>query len=459
MLWRAPWLRQRLTLIGMVLWDGLLVYIGYNVTYWLRLQEWVGVNESLLILLGLWVCLSYLLGRYSEPEQKQRQTMMPTFFAASLVVATIIIALVLGHSWLFQVREAETRFRGFLIPLLGSLALGSTLGQWIRQKLTAATGRWLLLCNNMERQVIKKELKGYDHNRFANVQLITADHIADLQPGLLEQRTALAISEQSSLDEGTLQKLLQLRAKGFGIYSLVSWAERYLQRVPPELLSEQWFVQAEGFAIQPGRFGWRIKRLGDVLGSAFLLIISSPVIAICALLIWIEDQGPVFYSQVRTGLYGQHFRIWKLRTMSLNAEAKGAQWASRSDPRITRVGAVLRVLRIDELPQLMCVLNGDMSLIGPRPERPEIEYALETTIPHYRIRHWIRPGLSGWAQVCYPYGASLKDSRMKLSYDLYYLRNAGLLLDALITIKTIRLIAGARGAVPSTETDPAHLEC
>ena len=134
--------------------------------------------------------------------------------------------------------------------------------------------------------------------------------------------------------------------------------------------------------------------------------------------------------------------------MGLDAETRGARWASRDDPRVTRVGKVLRQLRIDELPQLVAVLKGEMSLIGPRPERPEIEDILEEQIQHYRVRHWVRPGLSGWAQVCYPYGASIEDSRMKLSYDLYYLRNASLMLDTLILIKTIRLLARARGAQP-----------
>ena len=134
--------------------------------------------------------------------------------------------------------------------------------------------------------------------------------------------------------------------------------------------------------------------------------------------------------------------------MCQEAETRGARWASRNDPRITVVGNTLRRLRIDELPQLIAVLKGEMSLIGPRPERPEIEDTLEQQIQHYRVRHWVRPGLSGWAQVCYPYGASIEDSRMKLSYDLYYLRNASLMLDTLILIKTIRLLARARGAQP-----------
>ena len=161
-----------------------------------------------------------------------------------------------------------------------------------------------------------------------------------------------------------------------------------------------------------------------------------------------RDVGRFARSQERTGLFGSIIRVWKLRTMHTKAEAVGAQWAQRDDPRITRIGAWLRRTRIDELPQLISVLKGEMSLIGPRPERPEIELDLEERIPHYRSRHWVRPGLSGWAQVCYPYGASIEDSRKKLSYDIFYLRNANLFLDAFILIKTIRLVFRAEGAVP-----------
>ena len=215
------------------------------------------------------------------------------------------------------------------------------------------------------------------------------------------------------------------------------------------MISAQWLVQAEGFVLRPGSLNWRVKRLGDIIGASVLLAASAPVIVISALLIYAEDKGPIFYGQVRTGYCGERIKIWKLRSMKANAERSGgAQWAQRNDPRITNVGRVLRATRIDELPQLMNVLIGELSLIGPRPERPEFEVDLEKHIPHYRVRHWIRTGLSGWAKVCFPYGASIEDSKAKLSYDLYYIRNSGLLLDLLILIKTIRLVTWKAGSEP-----------
>ena len=170
------------------------------------------------------------------------------------------------------------------------------------------------------------------------------------------------------------------------------------------------------------------------------------------LLIWIEDRHSVFYSQERSGLGGEPFLIWKLRSMRVDAEEAGPQWVRQQDQRITRIGALLRRTRLDELPQLWAVVTGDMSLIGPRPERPHFEEELEEQIPHYRLRHSIRPGLSGWAQVNYPYGASVEDAANKLSYDLYYMRNFSIWLDLLVMIKTVRLVFNAGGAVPGVSS-------
>ena len=153
------------------------------------------------------------------------------------------------------------------------------------------------------------------------------------------------------------------------------------------------------------------------------------------------------YRQTRTGLFGKEFTLWKIRSMRIDSEKNGALWSNKGDKRVTRVGRFIRKFRIDELPQLVSVIAGELSLVGPRPERPELEEEIERIVPNYRIRHWIKPGLTGWAQVCYPYGASIEDSRMKLGYDMYYIRNSGILLDVLICIKTLRLLANAEGSV------------
>jgi lipopolysaccharide/colanic/teichoic acid biosynthesis glycosyltransferase len=174
-------------------------------------------------------------------------------------------------------------------------------------------------------------------------------------------------------------------------------------------------------------------------------MLVAPLMLVTALLIKLDSPGRVFYSQLRSGLYGQPFRVDKFRSMYQDAEQLGAQWASQRDSRITRVGYWLRLMRIDELPQIWNVLCGDMSLIGPRPERPEFDVKLKEAIPYYEVRYLVKPGITGWAQVMYPYGASVEDAYEKLSYDLYYIKNYSLWLDLAITFKTIRVVLLGKG--------------
>jgi exopolysaccharide biosynthesis polyprenyl glycosylphosphotransferase len=397
------------------------------------------------ILILLWVGSSYLLGRYSSPEQGQQDSKRKRLVTTAIVPLLVLTCVVVVVSWGLKVEDPRT-FRSFLLPLLGTVFAGSALGQiWITN--WRQTGqRWLLVGDGEELDILRRELGSESHNH--QLLFCDGDDLGALNLPEADNIDAIAVSESARLDDALLQDLLARRGSGSSICSLVVWAEQHLQRVPPELFSSRWLVQAEGFELQPGRWGWRLKRLGDLVVASGLLLLPAPLLLAAAALIRLEDGGPIFYGQQRTGLYGERILIWKLRSMRQNAERSGARWASRNDARITTVGNWLRRLRIDELPQLVSVLSGDMSLIGPRPERPELELDLEERIPHYRVRHWVRPGLSGWAQVCYPYGASIEDSRMKLSYDLYYLRNANLMLDFLILIKTLRLVARGQGAVP-----------
>jgi exopolysaccharide biosynthesis polyprenyl glycosylphosphotransferase len=432
-------------LLALALADTGLLIVFYNLFFWRRFQQWVGITPSVAILILLWVGSSYLLGRYSSPEQGQHDSKRKRLVTTAIVPLLVLTCVVVVVSWGLKVEDPRT-FRSFLLPLLGTVFAGSALGQiWITN--WRQTGqRWLLVGDGEELDILRRELGSESHTH----QLLFCDgnDLEALNLPETDNIDAIAVSESARLDDALLQDLLARRGSGSSICSLVVWAEQHLQRVPPELFSSRWLVQAEGFELQPGRWGWRLKRLGDLVVASGLLLLTAPLLLAAAALIRLEDGGPIFYGQQRTGLYGERILIWKLRSMRQNAERSGARWASRNDARITTVGNWLRRLRIDELPQLVSVLSGDMSLIGPRPERPELELDLEEKIPHYRVRHWVRPGLSGWAQVCYPYGASIEDSRMKLSYDLYYLRNANLMLDFLILIKTLRLVARGQGAVP-----------
>jgi exopolysaccharide biosynthesis polyprenyl glycosylphosphotransferase len=432
-------------LLALALADTGLLIIFYNLFFWRRFHDWVWITPSVAILILLWVGSSYLLGRYSSPEDGQQDSQRKRLITTAIVPLFVLTCVVVVLSWGLKVDDPRT-FRSFLLPLLSTVFAGSALGQiWITNWRRGGR-RWLLVGDGEELAILRGELGSESHTD----QLLFCDgrDLGALNLPEVGSIDAIAVSESAQLDDGLLQDLLARRGSGSSICSLVVWAEQHLQRVPPELFSSRWLVQAEGFELQPGRWGWRLKRLGDLVVASGLLLLTAPLLLTAAALIRLEDGGPIFYGQQRTGLYGERILIWKLRSMRQNAESSGARWASRNDARITTVGNWLRRLRIDELPQLVSVLSGDMSLIGPRPERPELELDLEEKIPHYRVRHWVRPGLSGWAQVCYPYGASIEDSRMKLSYDLYYLRNANLMLDFLILIKTLRLVARGQGAVP-----------
>ena len=189
------------------------------------------------------------------------------------------------------------------------------------------------------------------------------------------------------------------------------------------------------------------KRLFDIVASSILLLITVPVILLFALLVKLESRGPAFYRQQRVGRYGETFDLFKLRSMRADAEADGkAIWAAKNDDRVTRVGKFIRMVRIDELPQTWCVLKGDMSFVGPRPERPEFVADLEKQLPYFAERHMVKPGITGWAQVNFPYGASIDDARQKLEYDLYYAKNYTPFLDLLILLQTIRVVLWPDGA-------------
>jgi sugar transferase (PEP-CTERM system associated) len=242
-----------------------------------------------------------------------------------------------------------------------------------------------------------------------------------------------------------LRQLLDCKLKGVKVMDLTSFYERELGVLKVDSLRASWLIFSHGF--DQGMVRDVIKRSFDVAASMILLTITFPILLLAMLAIVIESGFPVFYRQERVGQGGVPFTILKLRTMVRNAEQSGApQWARQDDARITTVGRLLRRSRIDELPQLFNVLRGDMSFVGPRPERPFFVRLLLEDIPYYDVRHSVKPGVTGWSQVRYPYGASVEDSLAKLQYDLYYVKNHSLFLDLLILIDTIQVVLLGKGA-------------
>jgi len=239
----------------------------------------------------------------------------------------------------------------------------------------------------------------------------------------------------------TLDSLITCRASGYPVSQYMSFLEKEISRIDVKRLDMAWMLYSDGFQISP--IGRAVKRVFDIVVSLLILVPFSPVLLVGMLAIWLGDRQNVFYRQERVTQGGRSFRILKLRTMRMDAEKAGAVWAAKGDSRITPVGRFLRRTRIDELPQLFNVLAGDMSLVGPRPERPEFIEQLAKELPLYHERHAVKAGLTGWAQVNYPYGASLDDARSKLSYDLYYVKNFNLLLDFKIMLQTLRVVMWA----------------
>jgi len=238
-----------------------------------------------------------------------------------------------------------------------------------------------------------------------------------------------------------LDSLISCRANGYPVSQYMSFLEKEISRIDIKRLDMAWMLYSDGFQVSP--VGRGLKRAFDIVVSLMILIPFALILLGAMVAIWLYDRGPVFYRQERVTLGGQKFRILKLRTMRTDAEAKVAVWAAAGDNRVTPVGKILRRSRIDELPQLFNVLAGEMSLVGPRPERPEFIENLARQLPLYHERHAVKAGLTGWAQVNYPYGASLDDARSKLSYDLYYVKNCSILLDFKIMMQTLRVVLWA----------------
>jgi sugar transferase (PEP-CTERM system associated) len=270
-----------------------------------------------------------------------------------------------------------------------------------------------------------------------------ASHLMDLISGHRVHRVIVAMDDR----RGTLpvMEMLQLRLNGIKIEEATNWLERISGRIEVDNLYPSWLIFGEGFRFSSGFM--LLRRIIAILASGLLLLVTLPILPFIMLAIKLDSAGGIFYRQERVGLGGKVFYCFKFRTMRQDAEVDtGATWAADDDPRITRVGKFLRTSRLDEIPQLWCVFKGDMGFVGPRPERPEFVEWLAKEIPFYGVRNAVRPGITGWAQVRYKYGSTVEDSKQKLQYDLYYIKNMSLGLDIMIMFQTIKIVLLGRGA-------------
>lgn len=240
-------------------------------------------------------------------------------------------------------------------------------------------------------------------------------------------------------------KLLQYKLEGLQYYNYLEFYETYENKLPISHLSPKWFLENTGFEIYHNNFNLKAKRLLDLFFAMLIGIFAAPVIILAAIIVKLESKGPIFFIQERIGEGNKKFNIVKFRSMTTDAEKDGPQWASKNDNRVTKFGKIMRATRIDELPQLWNVLRGEMSFVGPRPEREFFIQQLEKEIPYYNLRHTVKPGLTGWAQVMYPYGASVEDAYRKLQYDLYYIKHHSIPFDIKVLLKTVTIVIFGKG--------------
>ncbi|HEX7694281.1 MAG TPA: TIGR03013 family XrtA/PEP-CTERM system glycosyltransferase [Sphingomonas sp.] len=380
-------------------------------------------------------------------------------------VARILVAISLGViflSVLFFLSPAITFWRSNLLYAMGIAAvslvvirilLGKMLGSQVfkRRVVVLGAGPRAARLKALQQQpgsafVVVGYVSMSEANRVIP-EAIARDAIYNLADHVVllnASEVVLALEERRNALP--LKDLLRIKTTGVHVNDISTFLERETGRVDLQSVNPSWLIFSDGFS--SGRMlSGVFKRLFDIVASLVLLLFAGPVILLTALAVKLESKGPAFYRQRRVGLYGVGFDCIKLRSMRQDAEVNGqAVWAEKDDPRITRVGRFIRKVRIDELPQCWSVLKGEMSFVGPRPERPQFVEDLEQQLPYYAERHMVKPGITGWAQINYPYGASIEDSRQKLEYDLYYAKNYSPFLDLLILLQTIRVVLWPEGA-------------
>jgi exopolysaccharide biosynthesis polyprenyl glycosylphosphotransferase len=333
-----------------------------------------------------------------------------------------------------------------LTTIVGFMTTSTSSQSTSRQSKSAsksATGRWLLLTGGEPSAQFQIDFDRLGLGKLVILSAPVTDATSSI--GQQDSWSGVIVACPATFPDEHSPMLMNWRMAGTSVYSLADFYEIFGQRLPSAILKDSWLTISQGLQRGIGQMGGKLKRSMDIVAVVILGFFLWPIMLLTIVAIRINSPGPVLYSQVRTGWNGTLFKVYKFRSMYQDAEALGAQWAEARDPRITAVGHWLRVMRIDELPQLWNVLRGEMSLIGPRPERPEFDVTLTAVIPHYELRYLVKPGITGWAQVMYPYGASIEDSYEKLAYDLYYLKNYSIGLDLMIVLKTIRVVLLGKG--------------
>jgi len=400
----------------------------------------------IMVTAGVFSAMTYIFGLYSTHSSSQGIARR----AGALAICTIFaLAMFIAGTYLHSFRPIG---RGVILICAG-LGYGATLIHHLFLLHSLRNNRervaYIISCefDELETRLFRSfgthhlDLAGViEHNGYrATGDVRVLGHCKDIMSIVRRENiNRILCTDKSMRDTTLLKQFCELRYSGVSVMPLVALCEEVDQYVPIELLTAEWLLNASG---EPHLlYIKKVKRLFDIVASVVAIFLSSPLLLAGMLAVKLTSPGPVFYRQARSGRFGRVFNIIKLRTMVVDAEKAGPVWSTENDPRVTRMGRILRKYRIDELPQFFHVLTGSMSFVGPRPERPEIIVKLAASIPYYQERLMVQPGITGWAQVNYPYGSSVEDSRRKLEYDLYYMKNMSVFLDAFILLDTVRIV-------------------
>jgi len=426
------------------------------------LPDFAGVQSRAQVYAAVNLLCMIAMGAY-RPRTKEGLTgsMLRTMVAIFLIGTAILSAS-------FYLFPSIGLFFGRGVLAMASIIslLAITLIRWLFRKITDASAlRWrILVCGARDKALRVSTLLGEQGDDVEIVGFwpvapeghrVPAEKIIDKTLSMYQlclqqniQEIVVAVDERRRTDQNDfpLEELLDCKLNGISVVDDLMFLERELGRLDIRSLSPGWLVFSEGFSFSPTRDV--LERGFDLLASLMLLLVAWPFMLLAVIGIKLEEglRAPVIYSQERVGYGGRMFRVHKFRSMRSDAEKDGkAVWAQKNDSRITRVGNFMRNTRIDELPQIFNVLKGQMSFVGPRPERPQFVEELAKQIPYYKERHRVKPGITGWAQLCYPYGASVEDAEEKLKYDLYYIKNHSLLFELFILVRTVEVILLGNG--------------
>jgi len=412
----------------------------------------VGILK-IAIFTSVLVLVTYLVELYDARRSMSRK-MLPVRIFLSLLISFISLSV------LYSLLPQFTLGQGFVIlalPIFGIMQL-----LWHRYvpsllRLPGVVQRVLILGVGPLALSLEKSMENINHNYVLAGFIQPADEVITvprfeilapldrlLETAIKEDVSKIFISLSERRGVLPVKELLQARFIGIEVVDAAGFHEELTGTLLVENVNPGWFIYSHGFGINPLM---RVaKRVNDIILASIGIILTTPLMPFIALAIKLDSPGQILFSQARVGAKERPFKLYKFRTMRMDAESlTGAVWAQVNDPRITRIGRFLRKSRLDELPQLFNVLNGDMALVGPRPERPEFVEQLKQKIPYYSKRHVLKPGVTGWAQVKYPYGASVEDAHEKLKYDLYYVKNHSCLLDVQIILETVKVVLFGRG--------------